>query len=99
MVLIAEHEGEAVGVNFCFDDLCNTKEKGLIIKTIARNKDAKYKGLASLFSTYIAAHVEKYQYDYMIHALMIKDNPSVTVSLNFNGDVTSQYALYVMKIN
>jgi len=98
LILLGEHNNKVIGFIFCIDDLLNKKEKGFIVKTLARDSDPMYKGTGNILSALITDYALKNNYQYLIHALMIEDNASVKVSENFFGKIISRYRLYIKKI-
>lgn len=90
-VLIAQNEqDEAIAFIFGFDNLYS-KNKSLIIKTLAQVPDNKYRGIGSYLVELLhkKAHLEGY--DNIIHALMHKDNISSNI---LSGEIYHKYKLY-----
>lgn len=90
--------GNIVGFMFCLNDLYNTSEKNLIIKTIARLPDEKWKGLTTVTGDIIYSLARDKGYQHVLHAFMHQSNASVSVSKKFAGSVIRNYALYGKKI-
>jgi L-amino acid N-acyltransferase YncA len=94
-VLIAEDAAEnIVGFIFCYDDLYNTTEKSLVIKTIARKMDAQWKGLGHILANRIIDTAAAENYQSLIHAFIIENGTSAEASRNFAGEVFKHYSLY-----
>lgn len=90
--------GSIVGFMFCIDDLYNRRERNLIIKTIARHPDEKWKGMTNLLGDTIYSLAREKGYKHVLHAFMHEKNASVTVSKNFSGSVIRNYALYGIRL-
>ncbi|MFZ5553346.1 MAG: hypothetical protein ACOZCO_09540 [Bacteroidota bacterium] len=95
IIFIAEDNGQPAGFIFGLDDLLNKNQKGLIVKTLARDNNEKYKGIANVLSGLITQYAFENNYSYLIHALMIENNASVKVSSNYHGNISSRYRLYI----
>lgn len=87
-------EGNIVGFMFCVDDLYNKKEKSLIIKTLARMPDEKWKGLTKITGDIVYKTARDKGYKTIVHAFMHQHNASTSVSRNFKGVVFRKYILY-----
>lgn len=98
LVIIAEENGELVGILFAINDFYSKTEKRLIVKTLARKNEPKYNGLGSLLSQKIMNIAENYDYKSVIHAFMEQDNQSKKVSNKFSGESYRSYKLYFKKI-
>lgn len=98
--LLAEHEGQLVGLLFAIPDYLQ-KARGeavdtLIVKTLARSPERRYAGLGSYLGQMV--HRQAAQgYRSVIHALMHDDNASHTIS-NKSAQTIRRYALYGKKI-
>ncbi len=98
-VIIAEDKNEnLIGYFFCIDNLYNTSEKSLIIKTIARHPDEKWKGLGHVIGNMIYRKAAERNYKSIIHAFMYQQGTSTTISKNFSGDIFKNYVLYGKEI-
>lgn len=84
----------------CFNlkDYNDPKGKTLIIKSLARRKDSKFKGIGNFLAnkTYYAAIDAGY--DKIIHAFMIVENKSVGLSEDRNGRAYKNYSLYGIRL-
>jgi len=97
--LLAQDSGHRlVGCIFCVDDLQNEKEKTLIIKSIARHPDPRWKGLGRLLTSYIHQKAQAAGYRAVIHAFMDGEGYSRPISATFAEEVINEYALYAKKI-
>lgn len=92
-VLIARLNGDIAGFIFAYQDLTNRKEKTLIVKTMARDIDKPYGGLGTLLGSLIMKEAIRDRFTHCIHALMIENNSSKTISTNFHGETISRYEL------
>lgn len=93
-VLIAEHEGEIVGLILVLEDLYCHRERRLIIKTLARKSGADYVGLAQELTSKLLNKASKYDYKSVLHAFMHQNNASTKVSKKFSGQPFRTYKLY-----
>ena len=98
-VLIAEDKnGKAIGFVFAFDDLYNSSEKCLIIKTLARSKHAQWRGLGQILANQLIRSAKARNYDSIIHAFMRDGAVSTFASNKFQSTSYSNYILYGKKI-
>jgi len=98
-VLLAEdNNGNLIGYFFCLHNFFNTKEKQLVVKTIARNPDRKWKGLGQVMANSIYKAAVQEGYSSVIHAFMIEGGTSTPTSAAFSGTVFKNYMLYGKKI-
>lgn len=96
---IAEDEdGNFLAFFFCLDDHLNPAEKRLIIKTIARHPDKKWKGLGQLMGSLLYRKAKKDGYQSIIHALMDEDANSSSISTKFAGKPINRYFLYAKEL-
>ncbi|HEU4719195.1 MAG TPA: hypothetical protein VFU15_15230 [Bacteroidia bacterium] len=94
-VFIAENPvGNPVAVAFCFPDHLNKKEKRLIVKTLARDPDPRYKGLGEVLGNLSQRFAKQNGYEAVIHALMYTENYSLKLSGNYAGKIFREYELY-----
>ena len=94
-VLIAEDKDRnIVGFIFCYDDLFNTSEKSLVMKTLARNPSEEWKGLGQILGNRIIRLMNEHGYQSQIHAFMIDSGVSTHTSRKFHGTNFKTYALY-----
>ena len=89
-----DRDGNIVGFMFCITDFYNKEENSLIIKTIARHPDEKWKGMTNLIGDMIYTLARDKGYKNILHAFMHQNNASVSVSKNFSGSVFRKYILY-----
>lgn len=97
-VLIAEHDGEIVGLVLALQDLFCKHEKRLIIKTLARKNGADYVGLAQELSSRVVKIALRNNYQSVLHAFMHQDNKSKNVSKKFSGEPFRTYKLFQKEI-
>lgn len=99
-VILAENKmQELAGVVFCLHNFNDKKEKGLIIKTIAKHPSVRYGGMGSLLGTMVKQSALQSGYSYILHAFMIEFNASRTLSQHFAGKQIREYYLYGKNIN
>ena len=94
VILAEDADNNLIGYLFCVNDLFNTKEKSLIIKTAARHPDKKWKGLGHVMSNLIYRKAISQNYKSIIHALMLNEGTSKKISKDFSGDGYKNYTLY-----
>ncbi len=93
-VLIAEDQGQIVGFGFAYPH-----GDTLIIKTLARHPDKKYRGLGVWMTSVGFNWARDNGFDFLIHALMKADNDSIRISEVLQGDIFRHYYLYRKKLN
>jgi len=91
--ILSRMNGVVTGFIFAYQDLQNTKEKSLIVKTLARDIDQPYGGLGTILSGLLMRNAIRDGFTKCIHALMIDHNASTTISSNFHGKIMSRYEL------
>lgn len=94
-ILLAE-DGlkKTIGVIFCIEDMLNKNEKSLIIKTIARHPDKKWRGIGHLMGQQIYSTAHQQGFKSIIHAFMKEDGTSSRPSDTFLGTPFKKYRLY-----
>lgn len=98
-VIIAEDEKKnIVGFFFCVQDFFNTKEKSLIIKSIARHPDDIWSGLGHVIGDEIIKRASRNGYKSIVHAFVSEQGTSVKISKNYHGEIYKNYALYGKEI-
>ena len=98
-VLIAEDRHKnIVGFFFCVPDLFNTKEKSLIIKTIARCPGEQWRGLGHVMANHVYRLAVQQQITSIIHAFMKVQGTSTAISKNYSGKAYKNYVLYAKAI-
>ncbi len=94
-VLLAEDAtGAIAGVFLCIDDLYDTANKTLIIKTVARHPAPRFRGLGHLMAARVYREATAQGYARIIHAFMYRQGTSATVSERFNGHIFKTYRLF-----
>lgn len=94
-VYFAENEEkELIGLVVGYPDYFNQTNKTLIVKTVARNPDKKYNGIAQVLCANISDAANSLGFNRIIHAFMHQDNKSVNLSGFFSGEKLREYALY-----
>lgn len=93
--LIAEDEaGNVLGYFFCVANHLPDVKKSLVIKTIARHADEKWKGLGHVIGNEIYRRAAEDGFKSIIHAYMHAHGSSTKISHNFSGKVFRNYRLY-----
>ena len=87
-------EGKMVGFIFAYEDLLNTTEKTIVIKTLARLLERSYAGLGSVLLSLVMRKAKEEGFVASIHALMMETNASNRISAKFNGEQYRSYSLY-----
>ncbi len=98
VILAEDEQHQVIGYFFCIEDILNTQQKSLIIKTIARHPDKKWKGLGHVIGNMIYKKAVEKNYKSIIHAFMNEAGTSTAISKDFFGNVYKNYALYGKKI-
>jgi N-acetylglutamate synthase-like GNAT family acetyltransferase len=95
-MIIAEDKsnGNIAGFVFGLHDYLNHSDKGMIVKTLGRDADAKYKGIGPVLVNKLTAAARERGCTYVIHAFMKIENSSMNVSDQFNSSLYREYALY-----
>ncbi|WP_114784118.1 hypothetical protein [Botryobacter ruber] len=94
-VLLAEDpERNIIGLIFCYDDLYNTSEKSLVVKTLARHESKEWAGLGQVLGNQIMRAAKAKSYRSLIHAFTIATGASTVTSKTFHGNVYKSYTLY-----
>lgn len=94
-VLIAENSsGEAIAFIFAFTNAYCTTEKQLVVKTIARHPDKQWAGIGHVIVNRTLRKAKENGHTALIHAFMIREGSSTTISGSFNGEVYKSYTLY-----
>lgn len=98
LVIIAEHGSQIVGLCFTFPDTLCAHEKRLVLKTLARDAAAEYKGLGSVLVRQLTSKARSKGFDSVIHALMYAGNFSASLSVQFDGEIFRRYQLFHKKV-
>lgn len=93
-VLIAEDNGEMVGLLLAIHDFYSINEKRLVVKTLGRKHGIRYAGVAHELSKRIIKIAQDNNYQSMIHAFMHRNNISKNVSRKFSGEMFRKYKLF-----
>ncbi len=94
-VLLAEdQEGKIIACFFALPNLASQKEKSLIVKTVARHPDPKWRGLGHVLALEVTKRTKADGYKSMIHAFIKEEGYSKAMSNNFLGTVYKNYVLY-----
>lgn len=100
LILMAEDKNKnLIGFMFSVNDLYNTSEKSLIVKTIARKNEKKYSGLGALLAYEIIKTAKENKYSSVIHAFMFEEATSLGLSEKFTGKVFKNYKMYRKILN
>ncbi|MCE3295788.1 MAG: hypothetical protein K0R65_1502 [Crocinitomicaceae bacterium] len=98
-VRIAENaNGETIGFVFCYPNLLETKEKQLVVKTIARNPDPEWKGLGNVLVNQVFSLIKQQGFQSVIHAYMIDQGTSTGISNAYLGQDYKSYKLYFKEL-
>lgn len=96
--IVEDEKDEIQALSFSIKDYLNTTNNSLIIKSLARRSNSPYRGIGSylVHKTYQLAKEQGYQS--IVHALMINDNASVSLSQKYDGTDYKSYSLYGYKL-
>lgn len=97
-LLAEDSENNLIGFYFCTHDFLNQNEKSLIVKTLARHPDRKWKGLGHVMGNAVYRKAASRGYKSAIHPFIYQQGTSKTLSENFSGSNYKNYALYGRKI-
>jgi GNAT superfamily N-acetyltransferase len=96
-VLMADDDvsGQLCGFVFAVPNLSDTSgQRGLVLKTIARDPAWKYAGLGTMLGHTLYQNAIEDGFDYILHAFMESSNVSNQVSESFSGVPMKHYRLY-----
>ena len=97
--LLAEDKNQdLIGYFFCLHDFFNSKEKSLIVKTLARHPDPKWGGLGHVIGNVIYRKAVDLQYTSAIHSFVYQHGTSTKLTANFSGINYRNYVLYGKKL-
>ncbi|MBI1305163.1 MAG: hypothetical protein GC181_00960 [Bacteroidetes bacterium] len=96
LIIIIENEAEEIqGLSFSIPDVGNTKEKTLVVKSMAKRMTDELKGCGSYLGAKTYQVAKSLGFEKAIHAFMHDDNTSKHLSIGkFNGSVYRQYQLF-----
>jgi GNAT superfamily N-acetyltransferase len=98
-VRIAEDaEGHPVGFVFTFPDLMYREGKRLIVKTLARHPDNKWRGLGMHLISEVFSKAKSDGFTTAIHAFMAQAGTSAPVSGHLGSSNYAHYKLYISLI-
>lgn len=89
-------EDKVVGLFFAVKNHYNPEQ--VIVKTIARNPDNKYKGLANIMAANFYKKTMVMGYKSMLNAYFHLDNKSASVSKNYGGRLHQKHALFQIEL-
>jgi hypothetical protein len=92
--IVENQKGEIQAISFSIPDYLDSSGKTLIIKSLARKKDTSFRGIGSYLAGKTYQVAANRNFERVIHALMIVDNHSVSISNNYKGDAYKSYTLY-----
>lgn len=98
LVLLAEQDSEIIAVFFAYPDVQALPEKRVVIKTMARNPHKKVKDLVSTMIKILHKNAVNLKYNEMVHAFMHEENRSRELSLQYEGMVIREYALFIKEV-
>lgn len=97
-VLLAEDmTGELCGLLFALPNYKDSHQKGIVLKTLAKNPGDRYAGLATKLGALFYEKIRSDGFDYVIHAFMEDHNASNNVSAHFSGVPVKRYRLFSIK--
>lgn len=99
LIQIVENEKKEIeAFVFAIEDFLCANRKRMIIKSLVKRKGTKVKGLGSFLTRNVSNTAQNIGFQEVIHALMIKDNQSLNISLDNDGDAYKSYSLYGMSL-
>ena len=98
LILIAEHEGKAVGFVFCLPNYAERKTQTLIIKTIAVLPGRTYAGLGAALTGAVRANARELGFTQAIYALIHKNNVSLSLGNKYQVKTIREYALFAKEL-
>lgn len=96
--VVEDQQGEIQAISFSIPDYLDPTGKTLIVKSLARKKDTPFRGIGAYLAGKTYQIAIKRKFERIIHALMIVDNHSVSISNNYEGNQYKSYALYGLKL-
>jgi hypothetical protein len=96
MIFLAETAaGELAGFAFNIHDHFCQDEKRMVVKTVARDPDPRFRGLGNVLSNMSQRYARDHAYSASIHALMYSGNYSVKLSEKYTGAPFKHYKLFM----
>ncbi len=92
--VVEDQSSDIQAISFSIPDYLDPTGKTLIIKSLARKKNTPFRGIGSYLAGKTYQIAAKRNFERVIHALMIVDNHSVSISNNYEGDHYKSYTLY-----
>lgn len=93
-ILAFDNDDTLIGYYFCVQDYLNNQEKSLIIKSIARHPNPKWRGLGQVIGHEIYTRAKNQGFKSIIHAFMHNDGTSTPISNHFSKENYKNYRLY-----
>lgn len=93
-VKVAEDDMGIVALFFCYEGLYR-RMPALIIKTIARHPERRYKGLVEMMAKKVLNKAYTEGITYVVHAFMHEENRSLKLSAEYGGKKINEYAVYI----
>lgn len=94
VLLAFSPDNQLIAYYFCIQDFYNTQEKSLIIKSIARHPDPKWRGLGQAIGFQIYERAKSQGFTSVIHAFMYDEGTSSPLSQHFSTNNFKKYRLY-----
>lgn len=96
LIEFVQDEDKVVGLFFTVKNHYNPEQ--VIVKTVARNPDSKYKGLAHIMAANFCQNAIAMGYKSMLNAYFHLDNKSAVLSENYGGSLHQKHALYQLDL-
>lgn len=96
--IVEDESGHIQALSFSIPDYLDPTGKTMIIKSLARKKDAPFKGIGGYLAAKTYQIAQERKYENVIHALMIHDNKSAEMSRDFDGNHYKTYSLYAIEL-
>jgi hypothetical protein len=96
LIEFVQDKDEIVGLFFTVKNHYNPEQ--VIVKTVARNPDSKYKGLGHIMAANFCQNAIAMGYKSMLNAYFHLDNKSAILSRNYGGSLLQKHALYQLNL-
>lgn len=99
LVWVVEDDKQQIhAVSLCLPDHLNKDARGFVYKTMARDPESPFKGIGRHLAGKSYLTAERKGYEQAIHAFMIDENASISVSDQYSGSVYKTYQLYGQQV-
>lgn len=92
--MLEDAAGELHALMFALHDYCDTSNKTIIVKTVARKASSPHLGVGTYLVDKLMQQAKAMGYERAIHAFMLDSNDSRIISDRFDTDSVKHYTLY-----